>query len=155
MVKTNAMRKLDSAKIKYETLTYTIDKDAFSAEAVSDLIGIEYSKCYKTLGLLNNQDVYICVISAKDEIDLKKAASQIGVKNLEMIHVKDLLKYVGYQRGAVSPIGVKKNKGIFFDDEVLNHEKIEISGGMFGIGIKVNRQELIQFLNAKVIDIAR
>lgn len=155
MVKTNAMRKLDSAKIKYETLTYTIDKDAFSAEAVSDLIGIEYSKCYKTLGLLNNQDVYICVISAKDEIDLKKAASQIGVKNLEMIHVKDLLKYVGYQRGAVSPIGVKKNKGIYFDAEVLNHEEIEISGGMMGIGLKINTKILLDYLKANVTDLVK
>lgn len=154
-MKTNAMRMLDRAKIKYEVLEYTIDKDKFSGEAVSDLLGLEYRQCYKTLALSHEHDVYICVISVADEIDLKKCAKQIGVKNLEMVHVKDLLKLVGYERGSVSPVGVKKNQGIYFDKEVMDHETIEISGGAFGIGLKVNRDELLKYLNAKVKDIAK
>ena len=154
-MKTNAMRMLDRAKIKYEVLEYTIDKDQFSGEAVSDLLGLEYRQCYKTLALCHEHDIYICVISVADEIDLKKCAKQIGVKNLEMVHVKDLLKLVGYERGSVSPVGVKKNQGIYFDQEVMDHETIEISGGAFGIGLKVNRDELLKYLNAKVKDIAK
>lgn len=154
-MKTNAMRMLDQGKVGYEVLEYSIDKDKFSGEAVSDLLGMEYKKCYKTLALIHEHDVYICVISVADEIDLKKCAKAIGVKNLEMVHVKDLLKLVGYERGSVSPIGVKKNKGIIFDDEVMNHEEIEISGGAFGIGLKVNRKQLLEYLNAKVMDIVK
>ena len=149
------MRMLDQGKVSYEVLEYSIDKDKFSGEAVSDLLGMEYKKCYKTLALIHEHDVYICVISVADEIDLKKCAKAIGVKNLEMVHVKDLLKLVGYERGSVSPIGVKKNKGIIFDDEVMNHEEIEISGGAFGIGLKVNRKQLLEYLNAKVMDIVK
>ena len=154
-MKTNAMRILDAKKIKYETIEYSIDKNAFSGEAVSDLIGLDYKTCYKTLGLISNHDVYICVISVADELDLKKCAKEIGVKNVEMVHVKDLLKLVGYERGSVSPIGVKRNSGIYFDDEVLNHEEIEISGGMMGIGLKVNTNELLNYLNAKVKDLVK
>ena len=153
--KTNAMRMLDSAKIKYEVLEYSIDKDKFSGTAVTDLLNLEYSACYKTLALRHEHDIYICVISVKDELDLKKCAKEIGVKNLEMVHVKELLKLVGYERGSVSPVGVKKNKGIYFDDEVLNHEVIEISGGQFGIGLKVNREELLRFVKANVKDIIK
>ncbi|MDO4198662.1 MAG: YbaK/EbsC family protein [Erysipelotrichaceae bacterium] len=154
-MKTNAMRMLDAAKIKYEVLEYSIDKDKFSGEAVSDLLNLEYSACYKTLALIHEHDIYICVISVKDELDLKKCAKAIGVKNLEMVHVKDLLKLVGYERGSVSPVGVKKNKGIYFDDEVNNHEIIEISGGQFGIGLKINRDELLNYVKAKVVDIVK
>lgn len=154
-MKTNAMRALDSAKIKYQTIEYSIDKDKFSGEAVSDLINMDYKSCYKTLGLLSNHDVYICVISVANELDLKKCAKEIGVKNVEMIHVKDLLKLVGYERGSVSPIGVKKNKGIYFDKEVLNHEEIEISGGMMGIGLKLETKALLNFLKAEVKDITK
>ncbi len=154
-MKTNAMRQLDAAKIKYEVLEYDIVKDRFSGEAVSDLLGLDHKQCYKTLGLIHDHDVYICVISVADEIDLKKCARQIGVKNLEMVHVKDLLRLVGYERGSVTPIGVRKNKGIYFDDEVLNHEIIEISGGAFGIGLQVRRDELLTFLNAEVKDIVK
>lgn len=149
------MRALDSAKIKYQTIEYSIDKDKFSGEAVSDLINMDYKSCYKTLGLLSNHDVYICVISVADELDLKKCAKEICVKNVEMIHVKDLLKLVGYERGSVSPIGVKKNKGIYFDKEVLNHEEIEISGGMMGIGLKLETKALLNFLKVEVKDITK
>ena len=154
-MKTNAMRMLDQGKVKYEVLEYSIDKDKFSGEAVSDLLNLEYKQCYKTLALMHDHDVYICVISVADEIDLKKCARQLNVKNLEMVHVKDLLRLVGYERGSVSPIGVKKNKGIVFDDEVMNHETIEISDGQFGIGLKVNRDELLDYLKAEVKDIVK
>ena len=72
-----------------------------------------------------------------------------------MVHVKDLLKTVGYERGSVSPIGVKKNKGICFDEEVNRHEVIEISAGAYGLGLTVNRDELLRYLDAKVADIAK
>ena len=147
------MRMLDSAKIEYEVLEYSIEKDKFSGEAVSDLIGMDYDSCYKTLALRHEHDLYICVIPVNKEIDLKKCAKQIGVKNLEMVHVKDLLKTVGYERGSVSPVGVKKNNGIYFDIEVNNHEIIEISGGCFGIGLKINRDKLLSYLHAQVKDI--
>ena len=153
--KTNAMRMLDSAKIKYEVLEYDLDKDLFSGEAVSDLLGLEYSQCYKTLALRHEHDLFICVISVKDELDLKKCAKALGVKNVEMVHVKDLLKDVGYERGSVTPIGVKKNKGIVFDDEVDKHEVIEISAGAYGLGLKVERDALLKYLRAEVKDIIK
>lgn len=153
--KTNAMRMLDSAKIKYEVLEYSLDKDLFSGEAVSDLLGMEYGQCYKTLALRHDHDVYICVIAVKDELDLKKCAKALGVKNVEMVHVKDLLKDVGYERGAVTPVGVKKNKGIVFDDEVENYDAIEISAGAYGLGLKVDRRQLIAYLKAEIKDIVK
>lgn len=154
-MKTNAMRMLDKAKITYEVLEYDLDKDLFSGENVSDLLGLSYAECYKTLALKHDHDLYICVISVKDEVDLKKCASALNVKNLEMVHVKDLLKTVGYERGSVTPIGVKKNNGIVFDKEVLNHERIEISAGAYGLGLKLNRDELLKYLDAKVLDIVK
>lgn len=155
MNKTNAMRMLDRGKIGYEVLEYDLDKDLFSGEAVSDLLGLDYSQCYKTLALRHEHDIYICVISVKDELDLKKCAKACGVKNLEMVHVKDLLKDVGYERGSVTPVGVRKNKGIVFDDEVNRHEEIEISAGAYGLGLKLRRDELLAYLGAEVKDIVK
>lgn len=146
---------LDRDKVPYEVLEYELDKDKFSGEAVSDLLGLEYKQCYKTLALLHDHDVYICVISVADEIDLKKAAKALNVKNLEMVHVKDLLKLTGYERGSVSPVGIRKNKAICFDDEVMEHEEIEISGGAYGIGLKVKRDDLLKYLDAQVKDIVK
>lgn len=153
-MKTNAMRLLDAAKIKYKVLTYELPFEQFDGVRVSNLLGLDLKMCYKTLALKNNHDLYVCVIPVDTEIDLKKCAKEIGVKNLEMVHVKDLLKEVGYQRGSVTPIGVKKNKGIYFDLEVLNHDTIEISAGVYGAGLLINRDELLAYLKAEVKDIA-
>ena len=153
--KTNAMRMLDRAKISYEVLEYELDKDLFSGETVSDLLGLDHAQCYKTLALRHEHDIYICVISVKDELDLKKCAKALDVKNVEMVHVKDLLKDVGYERGSVTPVGVKKNKGIVFDDEVNNFKQIEISAGAYGLGLKLDRDALLKYLNAKVKDIVK
>ena len=65
------MRKLDSTKIKYETLTYTIDKDSFSAEAVSDLIGIEYERL--KLVKLFSKNNKVLVISRTKKEDVKRS----------------------------------------------------------------------------------
>lgn len=154
-MKTNAMRLLDSAKIKYDVVEYDIPIEEFNGNRVSEIIGMDKKSCYKTLGLKNNHDVYICVVSVDKEIDLKKCAKELNVKSLEMIHVKDLLKEVGYTRGSVSPVGVKKNSGIYFDKEVLNHDVIEISAGAYGMGLVVNRDELLKFLKAEVKDITK
>ena len=154
-MKTNALRQLDSAKIKYEILNYDLPFEDFDGEKVANELGIEAKACYKTLAVHFNNDVYLCVISVGDELDLKKSAKAIGVKNIEMVHVKDLLKTIGYERGSVSPLGAKKNKGVYFDDEVMNHEIIEISGGAYGIGIKIQRDILLKFLNAKVKDLIK
>ena len=154
-MKTNAMRLLDKAKIKYETMEYQIAKEDFDGKRVSDLLGMDYRSCYKTLGVKSGHDIYLAVVSIDDELDLKKIAKAAGVKNVEMIHVKDLLKLHGYERGSVSPVGAKKNSGIFFDDEADNHEEIEISGGMMGIGLKVRTTDIISFLNAKVANIRK
>lgn len=155
MNKTNAMRALDKAKVNYEVLEYDIPKEDFSGEKVSEFLGQDPAICYKTLALKHERDTYICVIPVAKELDLKKAAKEIGVKNLEMIHVKDLLKEVGYQRGSVSPIGVKKNKGIYFDKQCLTQEYIELSGGQFGISLKVNKDEILKYLNANVKDLCK
>ena len=154
-MKTNTMRMLDKGKIDYEVLEYDLDKDLFSGENVSDLLGLSYEECYKTLALKHDHDVYICVISVRDEVDLKKCAAALNVKNLEMVHVKDLLKMVGYERGSVTPIGVRKNSGIVFDQEVMNHERIEISAGAYGLGLKLDRDALLKYLDAKVMDIVK
>ncbi len=153
MNKTNAMRLLDKGKIKYEVLEYDIPKEDFSGAKVSEYLGQDPKMCYKTLACKHEHDLYVFVIPVLSELDLKKAAKEIGVKSLEMVHVKDLLKEVGYQRGSVSPIGAKKNKGVFFDKEVNNHDEIELSGGAFGISLKVNKAEIISFLNASVKDL--
>ena len=71
-----------------------------------------------------------------------------------MLHVKDLLKEVGYERGSVSPLGIRKNHVTVLDKSVEQSSKIIISGGMKGISLKVAVDDLKKILNAKVLDVS-
>ncbi|MBR2801085.1 MAG: Cys-tRNA(Pro) deacylase [Erysipelotrichaceae bacterium] len=152
-VKTNAMRILDKAGITYKTLTYDLGDERFSGEKVTELLGLDSSACYKTLALKHEHDLFVLVIPVSKTIDLKKAAAALGVKNLTMVAVKDLLKTVGYERGSVSPVGIRAKHRLVFDQEVMNHEEIEISGGKLGIGLSVNREALLKYLEGEVKDL--
>ena len=155
MKKTNVMRLLDQAKIKYEALYYDIDPAHFDGSIVSDLLKLDHRTCFKTLALENGHDLYIVVIPVAKNIDLKKAAKHIGVKELTMVAVKDLLKKVGYQRGSVSPIGIRAKHRVIFDISVEGLDEIEISGGLMGVGLLVDKKALLDYLNAEVLDVCK
>lgn len=153
-LKTNAMRRLDSAKIKYEVKTYTVDENDLSGIHIADQIGLPYEQCFKTLVASGDKTgpVVFCIPVSK-EINLKKAASVTGNKKIEMIHVKDLLALTGYIRGGVSPIGMKKSFPTFIDESCLSFEKITVSSGTRGAQLLLNVSELLNFTNAKPVQI--
>lgn len=153
--KTNAMRMLDKAKINYQLLQYDLKDEKFSGLKVSENLGLNPETCFKTLALEFKNELFLVAIPVNKEIDLKKCAQQIGVKSLEMIAVKDLIKKVGYQRGSVSPLGVNNKHRCYFSSEALNFKEIEISAGKMGLGLVIDRAKLLTFLNAEIIDVCK
>ena len=148
--KTNAMRRLDSAKIKYEIKTYVVDENDLSGVHIADQIGIPYDQCFKTLVANGDKTgpVVFCIPCHK-EIDLKRAASVTGNKKIEMIHVKDLLQLTGYIRGGVSPIGMKKKFPTYIDETCLCFDRITVSSGTTGAQLLLTVAELLPFVDAK------
>ena len=148
--KTNAMRRLDSAKISYEIKTYTVDENDLSGIHIADQIGIPYGQCFKTLVATGDKTgPLVFCIPAHEEIDLKKAASVTGNKRIEMIHVKDLLALTGYIRGGVSPIGMKKKFPTYIDESCLGYEKITVSSGTRGAQLLLAVKDLLPFVDAR------
>ena len=152
--KTNAMRRLDSAKIKYEIKTYIVDENDLSGIHIADQIGIPYDQCFKTLVAHGDKTgpVVFCIPCHK-EIDLKKAAAVTGNKKIEPLHVKDLLGITGYIRGGCSPVGMKKRFPTFFDKSAEGLERLTVSAGVRGIQLLIKSEEIVKFTSAKLADI--
>ena len=150
--KTNAMRRLDSAKIPYEIMTYTVDENDLSGTHIADQIGIPYEQCFKTLVAVGDKTgpLVFCIPCDK-EIDLKLAASITGNKRIEMIHVKDLLALTGYIRGGVSPIGMKKKFPTYIDETAILFDRITVSSGMRGAQLLLSVEALLPFVEAKAV----
>ena len=154
MTKTNAMRQLDAAKIKYTPCVYEVDENNLAGTHVAEQIGLPFEIVFKTIVTKGDKTGYLvfCVPCDK-EIDLKKAAIATANKKIEPLHVKDLLGLTGYIRGGCSPIGMKKSFPTYFDQSVVNHEKITVSAGVRGAQLLVDSKELLAYLRAKTADV--
>lgn len=147
-IKTNAMRILDLKKVKYEMITYESNDGKIDGISVAHKIGVEEFYVFKTLIVIGtSKELYVFVIPVAEELNLKKAALIVGEKKVEMIHVKDIMKYTGYLRGGCSPIGLKYNYKIFVHESAKTLEYIVVSAGKIGYQIKLNPNDLISTVN--------
>lgn len=149
-VKTNALRKLDQKKISYETFTYSIEDDQVDGITVANKIGQPVEEVYKTLVLQGKNNYYVAVIPVEATLNIKAISKVVGEKKLEMLAVKDLEKTTGYIRGGCSPVGMKKQFPTVIDASAQSLETIIVSAGQIGIQMKVNVDELVQLIHAKV-----
>lgn len=154
MNKTNAMRILDKAKIQYEPYEYEVDENNLTGVHIAKEVGLNPDFVFKTITAKGEKNGYVVFcLPCPCELDLKKCARAFGDKRIELLHVKDLLSVTGYIRGGCSPIGMKKDFPVFFDETVLLWDKITISAGIRGCQLMLNPNELISLLGAKVADI--
>ena len=149
-LKTNAMRILDSKKVSYEMLSYESEDGKIDGISVAHKIGVDEKNVFKTLVAQGTSKVlYVFVIPVAEELDLKNAAKIAGEKKIEMIAVKDIMKYTGYIRGGCSPIGMKKNYKTFIHDSAENLDFIIFSAGKIGHQIKMNPKDLVSVVEGK------
>ena len=154
MIKTNAMRILDSNNIEYKE--YVLDiKEALDGVTCANMLGVNLDSTFKTLvtqGKSSNYYVFVVPVAAC-KLDLKKAANSVGEKNVEMIPMKDLLKITGYVHGGCSPIGMKKVFNTVIDETAILFDKIIFSGGKIGFFVEVNPLDVEKVIPVKFIDI--
>ncbi|MBQ1185197.1 MAG: Cys-tRNA(Pro) deacylase [Muribaculaceae bacterium] len=152
--KTNAARLLDKAGISYELIPYTFDPDNLAVDHVAAELDEDINQVYKTLVLKGDKTGHIvCVIPGNKEVDLKKAAKISGNKKVEMIPMKDLLPTTGYIRGGCTSIGMKKQFPTYIQEDCILFDHIFISAGQRGLQIKINPNDLINFVPAIEADI--
>ena len=143
MIKTNAMRILESAGISYTPHTYQSDDGLIDGVSVAKKLGIEVEQVFKTLvTVAKSGSYYVFDIPVNAELNLKKAAAAVGEKSVEMIAVKDINKVTGYIRGGCSPIGMKKEYKTVIDETAILFDTICISAGKIGYQVEVAPADL-------------
>ena len=152
--KTNVARVLDSKKIPYSLIPYTVDENNLAAQHIADELGENIEQVFKTLVLHGDKSGYfVCVVPGNCEVDLKKAAKLSGNKKAEMIPMKDLLPVTGYIRGGCSPVGMKKTFPTWFHNTCLNFDYIYLSAGVRGLQIQVNAKNIVDLVKASIGDL--
>ena len=151
MTKTNAMRLLDAAGIRYRTAEYDYDESDLSGLHAAEQIDLPAEQVFKTLVTRGDRTgINVFCIPVTDELDLRRAASLSGNKKLELIHVKELLPLTGYMRGGCSPRGMKKKYPTYIDETCILFDEIAVSAGMRGEQIILSPQDLMDYTGARV-----
>ncbi len=149
--KTNAARMLDQAGIPYELIPYEVDESDLSATSVAHKVGMPPEQVYKTLVTRGDKTgVLMACIPAHYELNLKALAQVSGNKKVEVVSLKEVLPLTGYIRGGVSPLGTKKKYPVFFQEDILNQEKIALSAGTRGLQIFALAQDLVRIVQGKL-----
>ena len=155
-LKTNAMRILDSKKVSYEMLSYESEDGKIDGISVAHKIGVDEKNVFKTLVAQGtSKELYVFVIPVAEELDLKNAAKIAGEKKVEMIAVKDIMKYTGYIRGGCSPLGMKKQFRTFMYEDSLNQDTIYFSAGKIGMQIEMDPKDLVDLIQVQAVDIIK
>ena len=155
MKKTNAMRLLDAAGVKYEEFEYDASL-GISGTEVARTLNEDVNMVFKTLVTETNKgEHFVFIVPVAMELDLKKAAKAAGAKKVDMLKQRDLLPLTGYVHGGCSPMGMKTKLKTFIDASAMDKEYIYVSGGKVGLQIKISPADLIKLTDATAIDIVK
>ena len=158
--KTNDERILDQHKIEYTEYQFNWIEKGTSALQEAKEAGITPGSILKTIVLQANNDpkdyVVVC-LALEHSIDLKLVASELGKKQLHLADNKNLINITGYVHGENTPIGINIRKGfpIYFDQRIQEFESIAVSAGKIGRSVYLKRQDLVDLVKGKYIQVEK
>lgn len=154
--KTNAVRLTEQAGIPCREAFYDFDENDLNGTHAAHAIHMPEEQVFKTLVARGERNgIHVFCIPVCCELDLKKAAKAAGDKNMELVHVKELLALTGYIRGGCSPVGMKKKYPTHFDEVCLLFDEIAVSAGERGHQMIVPPEALVELIGAELADITK
>lgn len=151
--KTNVMRILDARAVPYNHYSYA-DTPALSGVEVAAALHQNPHQVFKTLvTVARSNKYYVFMLPVCAELDLKKAATAVGEKSIDMLHQRDLLGLTGYVHGGCSPIGMKKQFPTVVDASAQNFNTIIFSAGKIGYQVETNPRILEKIIPMKFAEI--
>ena len=150
--KTNALRLLEKEKIVIEVIQY--DSEITDGKKIAEILGENADVVFKTLVTISNsKEHFVFCIPVSQTLNLKKAAKAAGVKSIEMIPQKELLPLTGYIHGGCSPVGMKTKFKTFIDETVILWDQIYLSAGRVGMQMKINVEDIINYVQMETVDL--
>ena len=152
--KTQPMRILEEKGIPYEPRQQA--RKEFTAEGVANDLGVPVAWVVKAMIVQRSDRRFVLVVIPGDmQLSLKKVGSLLGDKNVQMANQRDVQRVTGYQVGAVSVMGYRRDDiPGYVDQNVLELERLIISSGRPDMGLEMDPQDMVHAIGAEVADLA-
>ena len=153
VMKTNAMRILESLGIEYKVHTYEFDEEHLDAVHAAASAGLDPERVYKTIVMRKTaREVFVFCLPAEYEISLKKARALTSSKEIDLIKQTELMPLTGYIRGGCSPLGMRKHYPTFIEELSQLEDTIFVSAGQRGMQLEVAPEDLRRATDAVFAD---
>jgi len=148
--KTLPMRILEEKGIAYKIRPQA--RKQFTAEGVAQDLGVPVAWVVKAMIVQRSGGGFALVIIPGDRLlSLKKVGGLLGDKNVQMANQRDVQRVTGYQVGAVSVLGYRRDDvPAYLDEGVLALERAIISSGRPDMGLELKPHDLLAALDAQV-----
>lgn len=149
---TRAIEFLKQKHITFDVIAYEHEQKgaAFAAEAV----GFAVSKTIKTLVVaLDNREYVLALMPGDRQLSLKKTAAACGAKRAAMADTQTAERLTGYLVGGISPFGTKKRLPVIMDAALNVQDAVLINAGQRGTLLKMLPEDIIETLQARIVDL--
>lgn len=152
----NVTRLLTSRKVAYTA--YDLPPEKLGALETAAQLHIPPEMVFKTIVLTQKKPgkPILAMVSAPDEVDLKRVAEALGVKKVFLPTQAEAEALTGLQAGGISPLALT-NKGflVVLDARAEALTELHISGGQRGLNIRLPVKDLVKLTRAQIARIAQ
>jgi len=150
---TPALAALERAEVAFSVVR---TGPARSAEESAELQGISLGNLLRTIVVRRGADDYVfALVPGGRQIDWPKLRAFLGVSRLSLPDQAEAREATGYERGAITPFGSRKEWPVIADAAVAELPRIAIGGGARGVNVHVDPGDLIRALDARTADVTR
>jgi len=148
-MRTRAAAALELQGIPFELLEF--EAEAFTAAEAAERLKIAPARVFKTLVVRTDDDrVLLACVPGDHELNLRALARAADARRVDLVDAADLMRLVGYVKGAVSPVATRRPWPTFIDASALEHDRISVSAGVRGLQLWIDPRDLIRATGAQV-----
>jgi len=152
--KLNSMRLLERYGIPYTVHKY--DPAAPDAVAVAAALDVPAAHVFKTLVVSGTGTrPLLAMIPANCQLHLKRLASLIGVKHLDLVPREEVERLTGLRIGGIGALALTaKRWESYLDESALTYSRIYVNAGQRGTMIGLAPTDLVKVVDATIGAIA-
>jgi len=150
----NITRLLDSKKIPYSAFELPAEK--LGARETARLLNVDPELVYKTIVITRPKGKPIlAVIPGPNRVDLKRLASALGEKKVNLPTEREAEALTGLQAGGISPLAlVNKGFQVVIDSAAKPRAEVHVSGGQRGLNIRLPVEALAELTHTRFAEVS-
>ncbi|BBB49394.1 aminoacyl-tRNA deacylase [Pelolinea submarina] len=155
MTANNVTRMLEARKVPFTALDVPVQK--LSALEVADLLEMPPETVFKTIVARREKGgkPILALVPATGEVDNKALAAALKEKKVHVTSQAEAEALTGLRAGGISPLAlINKGFQVLIDNSAETLESMLISGGQWGLQIRLAPKDLAKLTNARFAPIA-